>query len=265
MQQLISQNGGMPLYIDHLIFMQEAYAQAIKGLLSAYTGDFDNSIILSGCVPTETSTGVYNFTEGFVLLNGEVRFLRAQTGVSISNPLLAFFTEFDQVDPSGDFVFEDGVTRSTFEQRDVQVQTFTTTPTVPAIPAINQQGFRLEDKIPSTDFTPQHDVLSYQNSWSPITSGGLLPVADEILVQKVFNKVSFRGQISGGAVSTVMFNVSSNFRPSVQGIDFICPYGTDGLAKVQVQASGNVRFTAIILAPSSGGIIDLSNISFTVK
>lgn len=264
MQKTLSQNGGMPLYIEHLLWMQDAYFEGFKAVYGGYAKQFDGNLIISGCVGTLTSPNTYDFTEGFCLIDYEIRFLRAQTGVTISNPLQAFFVAFDAPNPAGNFIFEDTIPKDTFQDRNVAIQSFTTTPTVPAVPAFLPQ-VRLENIIPSVDFTPEHDTLSYQNSFAPTTVGGQLPTPNQVLVQKHFGIITFRGQIDGGTVGNVMFTVGAAFRPTVQGLSFICPYGSDGLVKVDILSTGTVRPVAVVVAPSSGTTIDLSNISYTVK
>ena len=261
MQQLITPNGGMPLELDDLNFMQGAYKEAISGLLKGYA----EHCILSGCVPTNTSGTIYDVTEGFVLIDGEVRYFAGVTGKNMPTPGQWFFRTYDYYDPAGNEIFEDTVSRDTYQRREVELHQYTTTPPANVVPALLQDNARLENIIPRTDFTPEYDVLSYLNSFTPQTVGGVLPAADDVLVARQFNIVQFRGQIGGGTIPHTMFNVAARFRPSVQGMDFLCPYGSNGIVKVQVQSGGNVVASVVVVAPSSGTIIDLSGISYHLK
>jgi hypothetical protein len=265
MQRLLTPNGGMPLELDDFNFIQDAYKEAIGGLLRAYVSTYDGNCILSGCVPTETSPNVYTITAGFVMLGYEIRYYPGQTGVSIPIPGQRFFVEDNYNDPAGFEIFEDTVGRDTYQKRDAKLQNFTVSPPANSVPAILQEPVRLENMIPRTDFIPEYDSLSYLNSFTPQTVGGLLPAADEVLVERAFGRVQFRGQIAGGTIPNQMFVVAARFRPSIQGMDFTCPYGIDGLCRVQVTSTGSVSVTKVVVAPTSGTIIDLSQISYTVK
>lgn len=261
MQRLLTPNGGMPLELDDLNWIQDAYKEAVGGLLKGYA----ENCILYGCAPTNTSGTIWDITPGFVLLDSEVRFFAGVVSFNMPTPSQWFFRELNYNDPAGNEIFEDTIARDTYERREVELHRYLVTPPANVTPALFQQGSRLEDVIPRKDFTPEYDVLSYLNSYTPQTSGGVLPSTNEVLIARQHNIVSFRGQIGGGAINAVMFNISARFRSTIQGMNFICPYGADGAVMVSLNNSGNVTPTVIVVAPSAGTIIDLSGICYHTK
>lgn len=72
MNKLLFNEGGQPFYLDDLDFMQSAFAETVKGVISTY-----GNVILSGCEisPPISIAGrptVYNWDEGYIAINGEV-------------------------------------------------------------------------------------------------------------------------------------------------------------------------------------------------
>lgn len=72
MNKLLFKEGGQPFYLDDLDFMQSAFADTVKGIVSTY-----GNVILSGCnVPPPISIAgrptTYNWEEGYIAINGEV-------------------------------------------------------------------------------------------------------------------------------------------------------------------------------------------------
>src|ERR1019366_2101359 len=71
--------GGSPVIGDYTLQLQDAIADALKGITSAY-----GNCIISGCVVALISGTNYSVSEGWLMWNGEVFHLPAQ---SLSNPL----------------------------------------------------------------------------------------------------------------------------------------------------------------------------------
>lgn len=72
MNKLLFREGGQPFYLDDLDFMQSAFADTVKGIISMY-----GNVILSGCnVPPPVSIAgrptSYSWEEGYIAINGEV-------------------------------------------------------------------------------------------------------------------------------------------------------------------------------------------------
>lgn len=72
MNRYLIHEGGQPIYLDDLDFMQNAFAETVKGIVSTY-----GNVILSGCeVRTSNVEGEayinYYWEKGYIALNGEV-------------------------------------------------------------------------------------------------------------------------------------------------------------------------------------------------
>ena len=60
MNKLLFKEGGQPFYLDDLDFMQSAFADTVKGIVSTY-----GNVILSGCnVPTKFVEQINGFLLG---------------------------------------------------------------------------------------------------------------------------------------------------------------------------------------------------------
>jgi hypothetical protein len=67
-----TETGGHPFTLDDLGFIQDASADALKQLLTAFN-DANDTVILSGCVVSYTSSNtIINITAGFISYKGEV-------------------------------------------------------------------------------------------------------------------------------------------------------------------------------------------------
>lgn len=72
MNKLLFSEGGQPLYLNDLDFMQSAFSEALRGILSTY-----GNVILSGCeiLPPDATTGnltVHSWEKGYMAIEGEV-------------------------------------------------------------------------------------------------------------------------------------------------------------------------------------------------
>lgn len=72
MNKLLFKEGGQPFYLDDLDFMQSAFADTIKAIVSTY-----GNVILSGCnIPIPPAIAghpvTYSWEEGYIAINGEV-------------------------------------------------------------------------------------------------------------------------------------------------------------------------------------------------
>jgi|GEM_PF-7114514 len=81
-----SQVGGHPLTLADFNFIQNTYKDAITGITKAFGAD---SYILSGCIKSLQSTGVWAISEGYIVIQGEVCYVPDHTVsfISASDPL----------------------------------------------------------------------------------------------------------------------------------------------------------------------------------
>lgn len=116
MDKLVFPNGGMPLELDDLDFMQNASKEAISGLYHQYASLHNGFIVISGVVVSGASSP-YNVSEGYVMCNYEVCHFPAQTSVDLV-PYIALDSTYDS---AGNDVFFDGVSRDTYNVRKAKV------------------------------------------------------------------------------------------------------------------------------------------------
>lgn len=110
-----SKNGGHPLYLQDVDFLQNAYKEAFEGITSSLKED---SYILSGCIKTLQSAGVWAVSEGFVVLNREVFKVLAHT-VSFLNENDPLYWNIQQkyVEPSPVLYYESGTQNVHIQRR----------------------------------------------------------------------------------------------------------------------------------------------------
>lgn len=77
MNKLLFSEGGQPLYLDDLDFLQNSFADSVKGLASPF-----GNVILSGCV-ISSSDNKTSWTDGYLVIDGEI--YKVDAG-NISNP-----------------------------------------------------------------------------------------------------------------------------------------------------------------------------------
>lgn len=79
MNKLLFSEGGQPLYLDDLNFMQSSFADSIKGIVSPF-GD----VVLSGC-NINSDENKTSWTEGYIVISGEI--YKVDSG-NINKPVL---------------------------------------------------------------------------------------------------------------------------------------------------------------------------------
>lgn len=118
-------NGGFPLELDDLRWQEEAVRDAFKGLTSFLERD---NIILSGVVISGMGTANTTWTEGYVLINGEVCKVDASaTPLNTVNQVFSTYIEVVvEYDPNGLETFENNVAYDTYEKRKATITTYAT-------------------------------------------------------------------------------------------------------------------------------------------
>ena len=187
--------GGSPVIGDYTLQLQDAFADALKGITSAW-GD----CIISGCVITLFGGTDYNVSEGWLMWNGEVFHLPAQ---SISNPLaypiVVFKTTSTITNP---IAYADGLTKDLVVITEVNFKAAATALTGEAL---------------LTAFTPLANVapviFTVSSPWTTITSPFPNPA-----YFKQNGRVYMRGAIKspGGlwvGTNSPFFILPVNFRP----------------------------------------------------
>jgi hypothetical protein len=107
------QLGGVPLRNDDWNFEAEAVREALKGIGSMLGAN----ALLSGCVPSPSGSG-YVFSEGYVLIHGEVCYVPAVTVPIPFDEEHNFFQIIENtVSPDGDVILENGLPANIYRQR----------------------------------------------------------------------------------------------------------------------------------------------------
>lgn len=109
--------------LDDFRFWDEGQRDGMKGMLS-WLGD---NLILSGVNQVLVSGSEYNYTAGYVILNGEICYVAASSAPidSSANPYL--YIELDVTyDPTGLETFENNVAYDTYEVRRAKVVGYST-------------------------------------------------------------------------------------------------------------------------------------------
>lgn len=90
MNKLLFNEGGQPLYLDDIAFLQSAFSDCIKGMISTY-----GNVILSGCSVTY-SNGKANWEEGYISLNGEIYKVNAGSITAAESDQLFWVAKFSE-------------------------------------------------------------------------------------------------------------------------------------------------------------------------
>lgn len=273
MNRLVIPNGGMPLEGDDFKFFQDAYAEAFTGVFkeisdrvptTAHPNTFGNFII-SGCIITDIGGGNSSISDGFVFIDGEILYAPAVASISTASLPNVAYRLHSYYDPAGNEVFQDTVTRDTYEVRRAQHVTLGAAPTVPVV-FVNQPAYRYKNLITRADVESLYDEnvdSTLSNSWSGVDDGG---TGVYVKVTKQFGRVHFRGQVAGGSLGgATICNIAHEFRPLID-MSFLCSFGGDGIARVDIEnSSGNVNVTQIVAPSGPATILDLNGISYTIE
>lgn len=98
MKKLIPAQTGHPVINDDVVFIQDIFKEYSNALLKGYTSP-SGYIILSGCVVTEDSPGMYVWTDGYVYSNtGTVYYLKSnEIPVSLNPAHIAIETSIEDI------------------------------------------------------------------------------------------------------------------------------------------------------------------------
>lgn len=104
-------NGGFPFVLDDVRFLQDAIWQGLEGLTKAF-----GNCRLVGAVVSDNGTS-YDVTEGFIILNGEVLYVPADSVPAGADIEDYGFLVSETFDAAGDKVFQDASTQQTYQLR----------------------------------------------------------------------------------------------------------------------------------------------------
>ncbi len=256
MQQLkTTDNGGFPIVLDDLRWIQDGINLGFKGALSA-AGiglDTEQGAVLSGCVESGA-----DITSGYIVLNGEVMFYPGDLAIlPIAGGSEAYFELDPAVDAAGLKTFQDTVTHDTYQIRNARI-------VVSASPPANRLTWG--DDTGRTILTWEENLNGIDDAWHQPDAAGE-PALVGSWVQSTgsvprlqFKKdkhgiIRLRGAIKDGSVVVntldATFVLPVGYRPSNNATGAITAalqssvYGT---VFVQIDSAGQVN---VIGLPSS--------------
>lgn len=161
-------NGGHPIELDDLRWMDSAYRNAFLGLLSGFGILPNETFILSGCNKT-TSGSTITVTEGYICLEGEILYMPEQTYPVPTGSDVDYFELDVTYDPLGNETFEDTTTHDTYEIRQAKISVGTpASGTITLLSNVKTIFEVIKDNIPaihqSTIDNDQQDFLIQSNT-----------------------------------------------------------------------------------------------------
>lgn len=113
-------NGGFPLVLDDLRWIDASVREAFKGIMSAFNATGSETFILIGCVRT-VDTGVVSISAGYVSIGGEVCAVSAHSYAEPTGGDVEYWSLVTSFDTDGDKEFQDTTVNQTYEIRKAKV------------------------------------------------------------------------------------------------------------------------------------------------
>lgn len=112
--------GGLPLKLNDFRWIADGLAEAIKGIVSAYGVDDQNTFVISGCERTFSGGDTF-IAEGFVSIGGEICYVPAHDYPDLTVGQVDYWERVDTFDPTGLKEFQSTVSYDTYAVRVGQV------------------------------------------------------------------------------------------------------------------------------------------------
>ena len=253
--------GGDPLTLDDLEFMQNALMDGIKGLASVWQFGGLDPIIISGIVGTVSGLNT-TWTSGYIVVNSEVYYVPAATTVTIGTCIDISET----IDTNGDETFENLIVNSTYKVRRGVLKNMVGGPN-----EIDIADFiSLMDRLVSLGCVKNQavgwvNVPSFSSSWG---NGGSITTG---VCRYRKNQIGSVELCGGAKIATstgateIVFTLPVGYRPIEQKV-FNC-IGRDGanynaLLRIVITTSGSV----VVSGHTSGNTVEvyLHSINFTL-
>lgn len=118
MDKFLTFQGLQPIWLGDFNFMQKAAGDAFANLTKAISGH--DSIIISGCdVSFDTQKMIYSWTDGIVVLDGEILPIWSGSARLQSSSSKAVYFDIIRSFPiEGERIFKDGTEHSCYEERE---------------------------------------------------------------------------------------------------------------------------------------------------
>ncbi len=113
-------NGGFPFVLDDIRWIDNAYRDALTGIMNAFNIPVNGRYIISGCEITQTGSPVpthYNISAGHIYYDGEIYVVDAHSIQILfgTNGEQYYWTIDVSYDAAGNKTFEDGAQHDTYE------------------------------------------------------------------------------------------------------------------------------------------------------
>lgn len=254
--------GGDPLALDDLEFMQAGIAEAIKGLASVWQSGSLDSIVISGLNGNVVGLNT-TVTSGFIVVNSEVYYV---PGATLPNAGICIDIS-ETIDHNGDEIFENLDPHETYKVRRGLLKT-----TVGGPNEIDIADFvTLKDRI----IQITNCVVNKETAWVNTTfSGSWINASGGIYAGNVVrHRKNSIGNVeldgiafcSYASLASLIFNIPAPFRPTtIKIFPVYLGDATTGLipAFITIKPNGNVDVYSST-SPSGNWSVSLSNINFS--
>lgn len=263
MDKFLFYNGGMPIYLDDIKYLDSIYRETFKQLLQAFNLPNNISCIIKGCNVTETQNN-YKISEGIIALNGEILMAPEQIVNKYNIQGQTYYWSID-TDFYGDGykILENGQSVASWEQR----WAFIAYGVPPALYLPMLGAKTLLDYI--NDYTSQKLI----NNVEPLTMiTGFYPgwSSHSGLPVRVYKDLTGRVYLSGTVIKSInagsnIFILHHNYRPlythdyNVFGLDAL---GQEIVARVLIATNGTVILSQNITNSEQIQSVSLDGISF---
>jgi hypothetical protein len=224
----------MPFEGDDLLWMQDGIRGGIANILTAMYGN--NDIIVTGVSINQNGTDL-DYTEGYVVINGELLHLPAGTASGVAQePERAYIVPDISYDMDGADVFADGQTKDTYEIRKAKLGDPLASPPAGAIDFSN------------IDERRYHEVYEVPDS---LMQGAWVRTLEIVKIGKM---VSMRGYIQGGQINTdFIAGIPTRFRPPDRSHFVVTTNSGDN--------ADEVLFRVVLYTDGRGKVMNLSGAS----
>lgn len=242
MNSLLFPNGGMPVYLDDLAFMQSANLDAFRGIIREVAEQYGGNLILGGCNLTEPTTTTATLSEGWVMIGYEVYYVPGNTvaktaGQSYTGEILPDV----YLDTNGSRTFANGSTQNPWQIRRAKLGPHNTVSDA----YIN---------IPTTKRLPQAIAASVKPVFDTLVPTGFInswnnnPTLDALRVYRQLSLVTMQGQVDNGILTpnswTTLFVLPTGYRPA-RTFQAVVSIGDSldrwDIAHLRIQTTGEVQ------------------------
>lgn len=168
MNKFLTHEGGQPIWLEDIDFMQNSWRETAQQIVASMTGDSDATCVLSGCLPDENG----GTTSGIVCINGEIMQLRPSS-LNWSNSFIKVVTEM-----TGERSYKSGSKKKCHEIR---------------YAVLDSEGDISTTNIPSLCYQSREygsdDLNVTPGTIKVIRHGGLLTITGFITLEKQENNI----------------------------------------------------------------------------